>query len=242
MLRLWVFVVALLGCVRSGATQCGEVLCPVGFACAQDRCVDEQVVSACSGHTDGDACSLGEGGDGMCQMGLCIVGRCGDGVINGVEACDGIDLGGKTCADFGGSGTLACASDCTFDKSGCSAFCGNGHADPGEDCDGMDFKQKSCIDFGFYGGAVACTNECKVNLGGCMGRCGDGVLQGLEVCDGTNLNGQTCATLGYKGTVVPLTCSATCAYAATSCTCGGVLCQKNNQTCVDQGGGVFACM
>lgn len=233
-------IAAALSCVKSNATQCGDLVCPVGLACAGDVCVDEHLVSACVQHADGDACSLGEGGDGLCQSGLCIVGRCGDGVVNGVEACDGIALGGKTCADFGGAGTLACGSDCTFDKSGCSAFCGNGHADPGEDCDGSDFAQKSCIDFGYYGGTLACTSDCKTNLGGCMGQCGNGVIEGLEVCDGANLNGQTCATLGYNGAVLPLTCTTGCAYAASSCTCGGGLCMTN-QTCADEGGGVFSC-
>jgi hypothetical protein len=47
---------------------------------------------------------------------------CGDGELGGDEACDGAELGGKTCVDvedgFVG-GELACAADCTFDVSGC---------------------------------------------------------------------------------------------------------------------------
>jgi hypothetical protein len=36
------------------------------------------------------------------------------------EACDGADLGGKTCANLGyQGGTLGCGTDCSFDVSGC---------------------------------------------------------------------------------------------------------------------------
>ena len=47
---------------------------------------------------------------------------CGDGIREvGVEACDGGDLADQTCASQGqGSGSLACAANCTFDLSDCS--------------------------------------------------------------------------------------------------------------------------
>ncbi len=47
---------------------------------------------------------------------------CGDGVVQGAEACDGNDLDGEACEDMGafGGGTLACAEDCTFDTSACT--------------------------------------------------------------------------------------------------------------------------
>lgn len=50
-------------------------------------------------------------------------GFCGDGVINGQEACDGSDFGGASCQSetMGGAigGTLLCTSRCTLDLSGC---------------------------------------------------------------------------------------------------------------------------
>ncbi len=47
---------------------------------------------------------------------------CGNGVIDGGEQCDGMALGGETCASRGFTGgTLACAPSCTFDVSGCTA-------------------------------------------------------------------------------------------------------------------------
>lgn len=45
---------------------------------------------------------------------------CGDGVRTGYEACDGGDLGGLGCEDFGlVSGALACDPACIFDLTGC---------------------------------------------------------------------------------------------------------------------------
>lgn len=45
---------------------------------------------------------------------------CGDGIIEGSEACDGSNLNSKTCTSFSGyiGGTLKCTS-CQFDKSSC---------------------------------------------------------------------------------------------------------------------------
>ncbi|OGI88771.1 hypothetical protein A2914_03090 [Candidatus Nomurabacteria bacterium RIFCSPLOWO2_01_FULL_41_21] len=48
---------------------------------------------------------------------------CGDEVIGIGEECDDSDLGGASCSSlgFGGGGTLACTSICTFDTSACSS-------------------------------------------------------------------------------------------------------------------------
>ncbi len=56
-------------------------------------------------------------------------GVCGDGVVDGDEACDGADLGGKTCADLGFQfGALGCTPDCAHSTAKCtnSAACGDG--------------------------------------------------------------------------------------------------------------------
>lgn len=53
---------------------------------------------------------------------------CGDGVAEGDEACDGADLGGKTCDDLGFQyGALKCTPGCAHDASKCtnSAACGD---------------------------------------------------------------------------------------------------------------------
>jgi hypothetical protein len=54
---------------------------------------------------------------------------CGDTAVNGIEDCDGTNLGGATCVTLGyGSGTLACAPGCRYDVSGCipGAFAATG--------------------------------------------------------------------------------------------------------------------
>jgi cysteine-rich repeat protein len=60
---------------------------------------------------------------------------CGNGMIDGAEACDGADLGGKTCASQGfTAGMLACNAQCGLVTSGCTT-CGNGAVEQGEQCD-----------------------------------------------------------------------------------------------------------
>jgi hypothetical protein len=45
---------------------------------------------------------------------------CGNGVIDGTDACDGSELGGISCAAFGSSGALTCDADCNFDLTSCA--------------------------------------------------------------------------------------------------------------------------
>ncbi len=53
----------------------------------------------------------------LCQAGC----QCGNGVLDAGESCDGADLGGTTCANFGSTDYpgLACTSECKWDLSGC---------------------------------------------------------------------------------------------------------------------------
>jgi hypothetical protein len=51
------------------------------------------------------------------------MGRCGDGVINGFEPCDGADFAGKTCQSLGYLGTvvpLMCTSTCAIATDSCT--------------------------------------------------------------------------------------------------------------------------
>ncbi len=49
-----------------------------------------------------------------------VLNRCGNGVIDAGEECDGTNLGGETCERLGQmGGTLKCTSDCIFDLSEC---------------------------------------------------------------------------------------------------------------------------
>jgi cysteine-rich repeat protein len=83
----------------------------------------------------GTACG---GGAQLCVAGQCKASTCGDGFRFGTEECDGADLGGKSCTDFGfgpGATGLACDGGCKLTAAACQGVCGNGVKEPGEDCD-----------------------------------------------------------------------------------------------------------
>ncbi|MBU1510633.1 hypothetical protein KKD52_09765, partial [Myxococcota bacterium] len=164
--------------------------------------------------------NLACGGDCRFDLASCqSAGRCGDGTLHADfgEICDGYSLGGVTCEELNyHGGTLACATDCTFDLASCVAAgrCGDGvlQDDTGEQCDLDDLGPQTCEDLypGYGGGALACADDCTLDPAGCA-RCGDGLLQTSqgELCDGDALDGATCETQGqYPGT---LACAADCA-------------------------------
>jgi len=147
--------------------------------------------------------------------------QCGNGVLEGQEACDGQSLGQKTCQSEGFSGgTLACAEDCTLDTSGCTGSdkCGNGEVDTGEECDGSDLNGKDCSSAGFSGGTLGCAADCTLDVGGCTGGCGNGTLETGEACDGADVGNATCADQGFSGGT--LGCAADCTLDVSGCTGG----------------------
>jgi hypothetical protein len=95
---------------------------------------------------------------------------CGDGVLNGMEVCDGADLGVETCETQGYDlgGTLACTQDCTFDTDNCVSSCGDGVVNgPNEECDGADLNGKSCTGEGYQGGTLTCNPDCTLSKASC---------------------------------------------------------------------------
>ncbi len=81
--------------------------------------------ASCSGAGDfiGGAISCAD--DCTLDTSLCVArpgANCGNGVIDDDEACDGVELGGKTCADAGDfdAGALVCASDCSLNTTACT--------------------------------------------------------------------------------------------------------------------------
>ncbi len=92
---------------------------------------------------------------------------CGDGTLNGMEDCDGADLGGADCTDLGFNNPqgMKCSDQCTLDSSGCKAVCGNGTIEPNEECDdgntsdALDGCNATCHALG-----TTCMNAIPVNL------------------------------------------------------------------------------
>ena len=98
-------------------------------------------------------------------------GGCGDGVRDPGEDCDGGDLGGQACGDFGlVDGVLACAADCTIDTTGCLPLstCGDGDIDDGEECDGDELGDQDCAGLGFELGVLACADNCAFDTSLCV--------------------------------------------------------------------------
>ena len=83
------------------------------------------ILDSCgNGVIDGsEQCDDGNTNDGDDCLSTCRNAVCGDSLIHdGVEDCDGNNLGGDTCSTLGeGSGTLRCASNCTFDTADCGS-------------------------------------------------------------------------------------------------------------------------
>jgi len=83
---------------------------------------------------------------------------CGDDLIEGIEQCDGADLGGATCISQGFTGgTLSCDASCNFDTSLCTSGGGGGVFH--NECN----TQKQCISVA-GSGANQCQsdNDCKI--------------------------------------------------------------------------------
>ena len=150
---------------------------------------------------------------------------CGNGVLECGEVCDGGELGGMTCGDFGcsGGGVLACNNSCDgFDTSGCITcpLCDNdGTCEFGEDCLGCPNDCASGSTSGAVCGngiceagdgedCVSCAQDCNGVQGGKPGNrfcCGDG--------GGTNpvsCSDPRCTSGGFSCTDIPGTAGSFC--------------------------------
>lgn len=150
-------------------------VCPVGSRCTPNGCLSSSQQAACEGLLDGDACADSALGPGVCQYGGCVVGRCGNAIVEGREVCDD----GNTLNEDGCSGT------CLSDES-----CGNGLAELDEECDCGDTQHPGTSSrcAGTYNGEAFCSSACTLR------RCGDAQPDPGEVCDdGNNMPGDGCS-------------------------------------------------
>lgn len=231
------------------------------LACALYACTPDDstglALENCTNGVDDDGNGAVDCNDTRCTLDPACLSQatCGNGLREGLEFCDGTDLGGASCATQGflnDVGTLGCRSDCAgFDTSSCirADLCGNGSREGGEQCDGADLADASCLSRGFAEGTLACDATCQFDETSCTGvnPCGNGTLDGTETCDGAELDGQSCVTLGFRGD--GLRCSPLCdSFDTSQCEielCGngridaGELCDgsalPDNRSCASEG-------
>lgn len=173
----------------------------------------------------------------------CLASDCGDGVIEGLEECEGEDFRGLTCADFDAVvGSLTCDASCRIDSRGCvEPGCGNDFLEPDtEECDGTDFGDATCASRGFAGGDLGCTAECGFDDSACVAPgCENGIKEPDEDCEWfegvPDLFGATCGSLGFVADQGAVTCDrATCSYDTSSCVepgCGNGVVEAPAEDC-----------
>ncbi len=155
------------------------------------------IISVVSDPNNCGKCGNQCGSSANCINGHCVP-KCGNGVLDEGEQCDGnmsitMDCGPEKYFEYASSG---CRADCTMDqKVVChdrGAVCGNGKLENGEECDGV----KVDLDYEcpgnkrlYYSDAdkeTRCTSDCKINADVVCrtDMCGNGVLDDGEECDG----------------------------------------------------------
>lgn len=111
---------------------------------------------------------LGGGSDSGGTGGV-VATVCGDGRIEGIEECDGPNLGGVTCESLGfASGTVECF-ECALLTGGClpASGCGSNAIDGVEECDGADLGGATCASLGLGTGSLYCAGDCTFDGSSC---------------------------------------------------------------------------
>jgi hypothetical protein len=158
-----------------------------------------------SGVDAGSESGAVDGGDTGADTNATTPTGCGNGIVEGTEACDGSDFGGLSCADFAfPDGELGCDAACgAVDAGGCGG-CGEAITAPGDDvcpeqCD--DCQGNVCLILCTApgvcsGGTLECPDgwDCSVTCSGdqaCFGAAIDGpevhrlsvMCEGVRACE-----------------------------------------------------------
>jgi cysteine-rich repeat protein len=143
---------------------CTEVITKVGSYCGDNTPDSPEEECDDGARVDGDGCSS------TCQIEVADP-VCGDGIVNGDDECDGLDLNGETCASLPGFdyGNLVCDANCDFDVSGCAMY----------DCT----EAADCTDEDLCTGAETCDLSTHTCVAGTALTCDDGVDCTEDSCD-----------------------------------------------------------
>ncbi len=167
-----------------GTTQaiCGNRLVEGREECDRDDLLQETCARFTGGERDTGTLTCTT--DCRLDASGCRPSVCGDGKAEGIEECDGSDLGEHaTCHDvfreYAG-GQLRCGASCRYDVTRCrSAVCGDGKIEGTEQCEGGNLSGKQCSDFYFadsvagvptnYIGTLACrSDDCNFDMSQCV--------------------------------------------------------------------------
>lgn len=158
---------------------------------------------------------------------------CGDGIRQGTEECDGVDVPATTdtCGElspgfyYDVDDPVTCTASCRLDTSACDEHCGDGAVNGAEECDGAALPATTCGEArpGFFydtDSPVTCAPSCRYDLSACEEFCGDGVISGAEQCDPSVAapgaivlpEVDTCGEVpgGFYDVGDPVGCTATC--------------------------------
>ena len=142
---------------------------------------------------------------------------CGDGQIEGGEACDDSNTVTEVC-DYGQTSCTVCAANCT-QVAGVTAYCGDGAINGDEACDDSNTTTETCA----YGetSCTVCSATCT-EVAGATSYCGDDTVNGSELCDDGSSN-----TSLYAGSqTCNLTCNGYAPYCGDGSTSGGEVCDE----------------
>jgi uncharacterized repeat protein (TIGR01451 family) len=139
---------------------------------------------ACEGQTQqtcvADGNYAGQQTCNQCQFGSCEpTERCGDGLKNGPEECDG---------SSGVGAHQSCSETCTIIN---LPYCGDDLVNQdNEQCDGEGSAE--CRTDAGYSGLKTCNSDCQWNSCVTQESCGDGAINDSEQCDTGSTNGMVC--------------------------------------------------